>query len=102
MKVFHIFNKDMCRALPVVYSKTVTHHDMDTFRCGLGNYRQYRHLQQLYLGPFCTYLLSVRFVPSSKAFTSEDSACFCPPGEGSCAPEGLFNVSSCQVSADTQ
>ena len=37
MKVFHIFNKDMCRALPVEYSKTVTHHDMDTFRCGLGN-----------------------------------------------------------------
>ena len=46
MKVFHIFNKDMCRALPVEYSKTVTHHDMDTFRCGLGNYS--RHLHQFF------------------------------------------------------
>ena len=39
-------------------------------------------------------------MPSSKAFTSKDSACFCPPGEASCAPEGLFNVSACQVSAE--
>ena len=57
------------------------------------------HTRYIWL-QFYTYLLSVRFVPSSKAFTSKDSACFCPPGEASCAPEGLFNVSACQVSAE--
>lgn len=36
-----------------------------------------------------------RFVPARTAFTKDDSSCFCPAGMQSCAPEGMFNVSSC-------
>jgi len=66
----HIFNKDMCRALPLQYSETVYHHDLETFR----------------------------FTPSPSAFSSSDSSCFCPL-PGGCAPEGMFNVSACQGDA---
>jgi len=70
-QVFHIFNKDMCRSLPIEYEETVKHFGMDTFR----------------------------FVPHKTAFTSQDSSCFCPPGNTGCAPEGMFNVSACQGGA---
>lgn len=66
-QVFHIFNKDMCRALPIEYSETVTHFEMETYR----------------------------FVPGKTAFSSDDNSCFCPSGMRSCAPEGMFNVSAC-------
>jgi len=83
---FHIFQKDMCRALPIQYSvsnkkkrrtksiddlqETVYHHDLKTFR----------------------------FTPSPSAFSSSDSSCFCP-NSGGCAPEGMFNVTACQGDA---
>jgi len=66
-QVFHIFNKDMCRSLPIEYSESVTHFEMETYR----------------------------FVPGKKAFSSDDNSCFCPSGMSSCAPEGMFNVSAC-------
>jgi len=69
-QTFHIFNKDMCRALPIQYSETVYHHGLETYR----------------------------FTPSPSAFSSSDSSCFCP-SPGGCAPEGMFNVSACQGDA---
>ena len=51
-QVFHIFNKDMCRALPIEYSETVMHFEMETYR----------------------------FVPGKTAFSSDDNSCFCPSG----------------------
>jgi len=71
-QTFHIFQKDMCRSLPLQYSETVYHHDLETFR----------------------------FTPAHSAFTSSDSSCFCPKGDGEwCAPEGMFNVTACQGDA---
>jgi len=70
-QIFHIFNKDICRSLPIEYKETVQHFGMDT----------------------------LRFVPHRTAFTSQDSSCFCPPGNVGCAPEGMFNVSTCQGGA---
>jgi len=67
---FHIFQKDMCRSLPIQYSETVMHHDLETYR----------------------------FTPAPYAFSSSDSACFCPR-PGGCAPEGMFNVTACQGDA---
>lgn len=67
---FHIFQKDMCRALPIQYSETVYHHDLKTYR----------------------------FTPAPSAFSSSDSSCFCPT-PGGCAPEGMFNVTACQGDA---
>jgi len=69
-QTFHIFNKDMCRSLPLEYSETVYHHDLETFR----------------------------FTPAASAFSSSDNPCFCQAPEG-CAPEGMFNVSACQGDA---
>ena len=31
-QVFHIFNKDICRSLPIEYKETVQHFGMDTLR----------------------------------------------------------------------
>jgi len=70
-QIFYIFNKDICRSLPIEYKETVQHFGMDT----------------------------LRFVPHRTAFTSQDSSCFCPPGNVGCAPEGMFNVSACQGGA---
>jgi len=67
---FHIFQKDMCRSLPLQYSETVVHHDLETYR----------------------------FTPAPTAFSHSDISCFCP-GPGGCAPEGMFNVSACQGGA---
>jgi len=66
-QILHIFNKDMCRSLPMEFSESVQHFGMETYR----------------------------FVPRRTAFSSSDSSCFCPPGLDTCAPEGLFNVSAC-------
>ena len=65
--VFHIYNKDMCRSLPMEFNETVTHFNMETYR----------------------------FIPSKTAFSSRDSPCYCPPDVTTCAPEGTFNVSAC-------
>jgi len=69
-QTFHIFQKDMCRSLPIQYSETVIHHDLETYR----------------------------FIPAPHTFSSSDTACFCPT-PGGCAPEGMFNVSACQGDA---
>jgi len=69
-QTFHIFNKDMCRSLPLEFHETVHHHGLETFR----------------------------FTPSSTSFSSSDSSCFCS-SPGGCAPEGMFNVTACQGDA---
>ncbi|XP_043498614.1 scavenger receptor class B member 1 [Polistes fuscatus] len=70
--VLKIFDKDLCRALPLVFQKEV----MTT-------------------GEIPGY----RFTPPTNVFASPDKVhsqqCFCPAGPP-CAPEGTFNVSACQ------
>ncbi|XP_076618652.1 epithelial membrane protein isoform X1 [Colletes latitarsis] len=70
--VLKIFDKDLCRALPLVFKEEVTTPG------GVPGYR---------------------FVPSKDAFGSpsrvESQRCFCPAGPP-CAPEGTFNASLCQ------
>jgi len=67
---FFIFQKDLCRALPITYSETVMHHGLESYR----------------------------FIPSPEAFSPQDSPCFCSEPKG-CAPKGMFNVSACQGDA---
>ncbi|KAG6796146.1 scavenger receptor class B member 1 [Apis mellifera caucasica] len=70
--VLKIFDKDLCRALPLVFKEEV-----------------------ITPGRIPGY----RFVPAKDAFASpsrlESQQCFCPAGPP-CAPEGTFNVSLCQ------
>ncbi|XP_076754622.1 epithelial membrane protein [Xylocopa sonorina] len=70
--VLKVFDKDLCRALPLVFKEEVT---------TAGDVPGYR------------------FVAASDAFASpsrlESQRCFCPAGPP-CAPEGTFNVSVCQ------
>ncbi|XP_014612664.1 PREDICTED: scavenger receptor class B member 1 [Polistes canadensis] len=70
--VLKIFDKDLCRALPLVFQKEI----MTT-----GDIPGYR------------------FTPPTNVFASPDKVhsqqCFCPAGPP-CAPEGTFNVSACQ------
>ncbi|XP_017882563.1 scavenger receptor class B member 1 isoform X1 [Ceratina calcarata] len=70
--VLKVFDKDLCRALPLVFKEEVS------TAGGVPGYR---------------------FVPASNAFASpsrlESQRCFCPAGPP-CAPEGTFNVSLCQ------
>jgi len=70
-QTFYIYNKEMCRSLPLQFSETVTHHGLETYR----------------------------FTPSRRSFTSADSPCYCPAKGSACAPDGMFNVSSCQGDA---
>lgn len=68
----YIYDKDLCRLLPLVYEKDViTRNDVK----------------------------GMRFTPASNVFadveTNPDNMCFCPAGPP-CAPNGLFNVSLCQ------
>ncbi|XP_014213612.1 scavenger receptor class B member 1 [Copidosoma floridanum] len=70
--VLKIFDKDLCRVLPLVYKQdVVTSGDVPGFR----------------------------FVPPADVFSSPDRVpsqqCFCPSGPP-CAPEGTFNASLCQ------
>ncbi|XP_046635934.1 scavenger receptor class B member 1-like isoform X1 [Daphnia pulicaria] len=75
----HMFNPELCRAMPLVYYKDVVHN-------GVAGYR---------------------FGPPINAFdtpaTNPDNACFCPPGtmerDGNCGIKGLFNISSCKFGA---
>ncbi|XP_076643029.1 epithelial membrane protein isoform X2 [Halictus rubicundus] len=70
--VLKVFDKDLCRTLPLVFKEEVT------TAGGIPGYR---------------------FVPSKDAFGSpgrvESQRCFCPAGPP-CAPEGTFNASLCQ------
>ena len=70
--VLKVFDKDLCRALPLVFKEEVT------IAGGVPGYR---------------------FVPANGAFASPNrlatQRCFCPAGPP-CAPEGTFNVSLCQ------
>ncbi|CAK9832022.1 Scavenger receptor class B member 1 [Anthophora retusa] len=70
--VLKVFDKDLCRALPLVFKEEVS---------TVGDVPGYR------------------FVPSNEAFASpsrfESQRCFCPAGPP-CAPEGTFNASLCQ------
>lgn len=68
----HIYDKDLCRLLPLSFEKEVT------TRNNVPGYR---------------------FTPSERVFASvennPDNMCFCPNGPP-CAPHGMFNVSACQ------
>ncbi|XP_076255610.1 epithelial membrane protein isoform X1 [Rhynchophorus ferrugineus] len=68
----HIFDKDLCRKLPLVFEKEVV---------GSNDVPAYR------------------FTPPKNVFASveenPDNMCFCPQGPP-CAPSGFFNVSLCQ------
>lgn len=68
----YIYDKDLCRLLPLKYHKSVTTN---------GDVPGYR------------------FTPPKDVFASVDknpeNMCFCPHGPP-CAPNGLFNVSLCQ------
>ncbi|KAL7288548.1 hypothetical protein TKK_0017290 [Trichogramma kaykai] len=70
--VLKIFDKDLCRVLPLVYKHEVT------TAAGVPGFR---------------------FVPAIDVFSSPQRVpsqqCFCPSGPP-CAPEGTFNVSLCQ------
>ncbi|CAD1479885.1 unnamed protein product [Heterotrigona itama] len=70
--VLKVFDKDLCRALPLVFKEEVI------TAGGVPGYR---------------------FVPAEDAFASPDrlesQRCFCPAGPP-CAPEGTFNASLCQ------
>lgn len=70
--VLKVFDKDLCRALPLVFQKEVITSG------GIPGYR---------------------FTPPKDVFASaermESNKCFCPAGPP-CAPEGTFNVSLCQ------
>ncbi|XP_037929819.1 scavenger receptor class B member 1-like [Teleopsis dalmanni] len=72
-RVLHIYDKDLCRLLPLVFEKEVE---------TKGGIRGFR------------------FSPPSNVFndmeSNPDNACFCPGGPESCPPNGLFNVSLCQ------
>ncbi|XP_055847666.1 scavenger receptor class B member 1 isoform X1 [Episyrphus balteatus] len=72
-RTLHIYDKDLCRLLPLVFQKEVI------TKGGVKGYR---------------------FTPPETVFadveTHPENMCFCPAGEGSCAPNGLFNVSLCQ------
>ncbi|CAH1981588.1 unnamed protein product [Acanthoscelides obtectus] len=68
----YIFDKDLCRRLPLVFEKEVKGSDD---------------------------IPAYRFTPPKNVFASveenPDNACFCPQGPP-CAPSGFFNVSLCQ------
>ncbi|XP_018567458.1 scavenger receptor class B member 1 isoform X2 [Anoplophora glabripennis] len=68
----HIFDKDLCRRLPLVFDKEVV---------------------------ASSDIPAYRFTPPKNVFGSveenPDNACFCPQGPP-CAPSGFFNVSLCQ------
>ncbi|XP_066594971.1 scavenger receptor class B member 1 [Prorops nasuta] len=70
--VLKIFDKDLCRTLPLVFQKEVTTEG------GIPGYR---------------------FSPPLDVFSTIDkneaNKCYCPSGPP-CAPEGTFNVSACQ------
>ncbi|XP_012263939.2 scavenger receptor class B member 1 [Athalia rosae] len=70
--VLKVFDKDLCRALPLVFKQEVT------TAGGVPGFR---------------------FVPPADVFASPDRVpsqqCFCPSGPP-CAPEGTFNASLCQ------
>lgn len=72
-RTLHIYDKDLCRLLPLVYEKTVE------TKGGVKGFR---------------------FTPPTNVFadveSNPDNMCFCPAGQPSCAPNGLFNVSLCQ------
>ncbi|XP_037821072.1 scavenger receptor class B member 1 [Lucilia sericata] len=72
-RILHIYDKDLCRLLPLVYEKTVE------TKAGVKGFR---------------------FTPPTNVFadveSNPDNMCFCPAGQPSCAPNGLFNVSLCQ------
>lgn len=70
--VLKIFDKDLCRTLPLVYQRDVT------AAGGIPGYR---------FSPPTDVFTSVENLPSQQ--------CFCPAGPP-CAPEGTFNVSLCQ------
>ncbi|XP_074026812.1 epithelial membrane protein isoform X2 [Leptinotarsa decemlineata] len=68
----HLFDKDLCRRLPLVFDKEViSSNDVPAYR----------------------------FKPPKNVFgdleENPDNACFCPQGPP-CAPSGFFNVSLCQ------
>ena len=72
-RVLHVYDKDLCRLLPLVYEKeVVTKGDVKGFR----------------------------FSPPLNVFSDVESTpenmCYCPAGQPSCSPNGLFNVSLCQ------
>lgn len=72
-RVLHVYDKDLCRLLPLVFEKEVmTSNEVPGFR----------------------------FTPPEWVFADVDShpdnMCFCPAGKPSCSPNGLFNVSLCQ------
>ncbi|KAK4878126.1 hypothetical protein RN001_010632 [Aquatica leii] len=68
----YIYDKDLCRRLPLKFQKEVTREDR---------------------------VPSYRFAPSPDVFASvaenPDNMCFCPHGPP-CSPSGFFNVSLCQ------
>ncbi|XP_003426273.1 scavenger receptor class B member 1 isoform X2 [Nasonia vitripennis] len=70
--VLKVFDKDLCRALPLVYKQ-------DVVTAG--------------------GVPGMRFVPPADVFSSPDRVpsqqCYCPSGPP-CAPEGTFNASLCQ------
>ncbi|CAD6998695.1 scavenger receptor class B member 1 [Ceratitis capitata] len=72
-RILFVYDKDLCRLLPLVYEKEV-------------------QIKENVLG--------YRFTPPENVFgdveSNPENACFCPAGQPSCSPKGLFNVSLCQ------
>lgn len=72
-RILFVYDKDLCRLLPLVYEKEV-------------------QIKQSIVG--------YRFTPPENVFSdverNPENMCFCPAGQPSCSPNGLFNVSLCQ------
>jgi len=77
-ETIHIFNRDLCRSLPLVYQKDVIDGN------GIPGYR---------------------FIPPNNVFAppeeNPDNECFCLNHEGCNVPRGLFNMSACQFGSPT-
>lgn len=72
-RILYIYDKDLCRLMPLHFEKEVE------TKGGVKGFR---------------------FSPPTNVFAdverNPDNMCFCPAGQPSCAPNGLFNVSLCQ------
>lgn len=70
--VVHVYDKDLCRVLPLRYAGPVA---KDGIEAGL-------------------------YVPPDNVFdapeSNPDNTCFCPAEDGSCPEKGLQNISPCQ------
>lgn len=102
--VLKVFDKDLCRALPLVFKVTRGRSSKSRGASPLpASNRSFARgrLPDSFQEEVTTAggVPGYRFVPANDAFASpnrlETQRCFCPAGPP-CAPEGTFNVSLCQ------